>query len=115
MSKLTPEQVVGVKKERGVRHIDVRTPEEFEEGHPANSVNIAWMVDGPHGLCRNPAFMGAIRKQFPDTDEEVVLSCKSGARSAQACAYLQEAGYTKLLDMEGGWLKYAANADLERE
>ncbi len=35
-------------------------------------------------------------------DEEWVVHCKSGKRSLQACLYLQQAGFTRLYNLEGG-------------
>ena len=37
-----------------------------------------------------------------DSADEIVLQCKSGARSAKALHLLQEAGFRKLYNLEGG-------------
>jgi rhodanese-related sulfurtransferase len=35
-------------------------------------------------------------------NEEVILHCKAGARSAQACAILEMAGFTNVVNVTGG-------------
>ncbi len=61
--------------------IDVRTPEEFAEGHIAGAVNIP--VDQ----------IGARLSEIPQ-DQTVVVYCRSGNRSATAAAELAASGYT---------------------
>jgi adenylyltransferase/sulfurtransferase len=46
-----------------------------------------------------------------DSAEEIVLQCKSGARSARALKLLQEAGFGKLANVEGGILAWAEQID----
>jgi len=46
-----------------------------------------------------------------DSAEEIVLQCKSGARSARALKMLQEAGFGKLANVEGGILAWAEQID----
>lgn len=58
--------------------IDVRTPEEFQEGHIPGSVNVP--LDRLESL------------PFP-SGTTLYVYCHSGARSAQACGRLNMAGY----------------------
>jgi len=46
-----------------------------------------------------------------DTAEEIVLHCRSGARSAEAVRRLQEAGFEKLWNLRGGVLAWAEEID----
>jgi rhodanese-related sulfurtransferase len=68
--------------------LDVRTPEEYADGHIAGAVNIPL------------AELGNQLSQVP-TDIPVVVYCRTGNRSAQAVTLLREAGYTNVLDMGG--------------
>jgi rhodanese-related sulfurtransferase len=68
--------------------LDVRTPEEYAEGHIANSVNISLQTLAEH--------LDEVPK-----DQPVVLYCRSGNRSAQAAELLKEAGYTAVYDLGG--------------
>jgi adenylyltransferase/sulfurtransferase len=46
-----------------------------------------------------------------DSADEIVLQCKSGARSARALKLLQEAGFGKLSNVEGGILAWSEKID----
>jgi adenylyltransferase/sulfurtransferase len=46
-----------------------------------------------------------------DSADEIVLQCKSGVRSARALKRLQEAGFGKLLNLEGGILAWSDTVD----
>lgn len=63
--------------------IDVRTPEEFEAGHVAGSINVPLDIF-PENL-----------EQYNFTpDAEIVICCESGGRSAYAVHILKELGFT---------------------
>ena len=44
-----------------------------------------------------------------ETSEKLVLICRSGARSAQACYFLQQQGYPNVFNLRGGMLSWAAS------
>ena len=46
-----------------------------------------------------------------DSADEIVLHCKSGVRSAKAVRLLQEAGFGKLHNVEGGITAWAEEVD----
>lgn len=66
---------------QGATLVDVRTPEEFADGHAEGARNI------PVNEVRTRA--GEIPR-----DHTVVVYCASGSRSAQAAATLSQLGYT---------------------
>jgi phage shock protein E len=77
--------------------IDVRTPEEFADGHLAD----AELVD---------IYEAAFRDEIDglDRDGSYVLYCRSGNRSGQAAAFMQELGFAEVYD--AGGLADLANA-----
>lgn len=75
--------------------IDVRTIEEFGEGHLKNAKNICVTDDD---------FKEKVAKL--NRDEPVYLYCRSGKRSARAGEILREMGFTEIYDMDGGILKW---------
>lgn len=79
----------------GLVVLDVRTPEEFAEGHLAD----ARLVD-----FQSPTF-GADVAQI-DRDLPVFVYCRSGNRSAQAVAAMVELGFTNLTELDGGVLAW---------
>lgn len=72
--------------------IDVRTPEEFEQGHLENAQNIN-LFDTDF----NQKF-SAIPK-----DETIYVYCKVGGRSAKAQERLLSLGYSNVINLEGGY------------
>lgn len=77
--------------EPNIQLIDVRTPEEFNEGHIANAVNINFLADDFEANVANL-----------DKEKPVMVYCKSGGRSAKASARLKELGFKNITDLEGG-------------
>lgn len=73
----------------GASIIDVRTPSEFEGGHIASAVNVP--VD-------------QIQQASAGWDKSVpvIVYCATGARSADAAAYLASAGFRKVYDLTAG-------------
>lgn len=87
---------------RGAVVIDVRTPEEFEEGHIPGAYNLPWSVRAAdRGLVPNPRFTEHARHLFTH-DQSVWLVCRSGVRSAAAARALAEVGYQHLGELDGG-------------
>jgi rhodanese-related sulfurtransferase len=67
------------------RVVDVRTPAEFETAHINGSVNVPLDLLNQRGA--------EVARQLDD-DDDVVLVCRSGQRSAKAQVLLQEEGLT---------------------
>jgi len=75
--------------------VDVRTLEEFHEGHLQNAQNI----------CVTDAdFEENISKL--DKAQPIYLYCRSGKRSAKAAEILKGMGFKEIYDMEGGFLEW---------
>lgn len=65
--------------------IDVRTPEEFQIGHPDGAINI------PHSQIASK-----IASQGVSKSDTIKLYSRGGARADQAKAALEAAGYTNV-------------------
>ena len=76
----------------GVPVVDVRQPEEYVEGHVPGAPLVP--------LATVPDALDA----FP-TDGEVLIICRSGARSAKAAAFLREQGIDAI-NIAGGTLAW---------
>jgi sulfur-carrier protein adenylyltransferase/sulfurtransferase len=77
---------------QGARAIDVREPDEVEQGLIPGAVAI------PRGFLE-----ARIEETVRDRDTPVVLYCAGGARSAFAAQSLQELGYTHVVSLAGGF------------
>lgn len=98
----SPQEVQKLVTEEGYVHVDVRTPAEYDAGHPAGAVNVPSMLAGPVGMAPNPEFEGLMNKLFPK-DAKIVLGCRSGARSLRAAELLTHHGYTSIVDQRAGF------------
>ena len=78
--------------------IDVREPFEYQMCHIPGAQLI------PLGTL--PAHFNAW-----DKETEIFLQCRSGGRSAEAVKLLQQAGFTKVFNVEGGILAWADRID----
>lgn len=88
---VSPEEMQSLLELEDVQLVDVRTPEEYEEGFIANAQNIDYF---------SPTFDEDLKNL--DKNKPVVLYCKSGGRSAKCAEKMVEAGFVKIYDLEGG-------------
>lgn len=77
--------------------LDVRTPEEFAAAHIDDAKNVNWLGD---------SFVAGSEKL--DKTKPVFVYCKSGGRSQNAVAKLEELGFTTIYQLQGGILKWDA-------
>ncbi|MBA3969016.1 MAG: molybdopterin-synthase adenylyltransferase MoeB [Gemmatimonadetes bacterium] len=100
-----PEMTVTELKERLDRGdpltiIDVREPHEWEIGNLES-----------YGARLIP--LGSVPERLGEIpqDDEIVLQCRSGARSGKALSYLREHGYERLHNLRGGILAWSDEID----
>ena len=68
--------------------IDVRTPEEFKEGHIEESSNVEWQTIS--------SIIDEVKK-----DQKIYLYCRSGRRSQKATDILIDLGYEDVTNLGG--------------
>ena len=86
----------------GWSYVDVRTVEEFDEGHVPGAYNVPILFRSPAtGMTPNPEFLDVVKRHFAP-DARIVFGCKSGGRSQRACELLAAEGYKSLVNMDGG-------------
>ena len=91
------EQFAELIKSDHVFLLDVRTADEFAEGHIPGAVNID---------VKRDAFLEQAKQQLP-RDKTIAVYCRSGRRSANACDKLAAEGY-KTVNLTGGILAWEA-------
>src|SRR3954454_4857499 len=79
----------------GVVVLDVREPDEYEQGALPNAVHI------PRGHLESQ-----IENKVADRDVPIVIYCAGGTRSAFAAKTLADLGYTDVVSMAGGFNKW---------
>jgi rhodanese-related sulfurtransferase len=72
--------------------VDVREESEWNAGHIPGAVHLG------KGVIERD-----IEQKIPDTEQEIILYCGGGFRSALATENLQKMGYRNVISMDGGW------------
>ncbi|MDX9995986.1 MAG: rhodanese-like domain-containing protein [Rhodocyclaceae bacterium] len=83
---------------QGAHLIDVRTEAELAQG----------VIDGAIHI---PLHLLPLRTADIPQDKPVVIYCRSGARSAQACAFMAARGYRNMHNLAGGIMAWARSGN----
>lgn len=79
-----------MEQEENIVILDVRTEEEYEEGHIPKAV-----------LLSNETIGTEQPEELPDLNQKILVYCRSGNRSKQAASKLTQIGYTDVLEFGG--------------
>lgn len=71
--------------------IDVRSPQEFNEGHLPGAINI------PEYEIRKK-----IKNEVPKLNQQVILYCQYGGRSRDVYNIMKNMGYNNIYSLRGG-------------
>lgn len=77
---------------QGATLIDVREDNEFDAAHASGAMHMG------RGIIERD-----IVQTYPEKDQELILYCGGGYRSALAADMLQKMGYSNIRSMAGGW------------
>ena len=80
--------------------LDVRPAADFSAGHIINAINVPM-----NGFSKQ---IGSLEKY---KDRPVIISCRSGSQSTQACGQLRKQGFNEVYNLRGGLLAWQ-NANL---
>ena len=75
--------------------LDIRTPDEFKEGHIAGATNVDF---------RNASFAQDLGKL--DKNQPYLMHCRSGGRSSKALEMMRDMGFTAVYHLKGGTLAW---------
>ena len=90
---ITVDQTYAAMQSGEVFVLDVREQSEYNDGH-IPGVTLIPMNSIPNRLDEIP------------TDQQVIVTCRSGNRSSQVAAYLVNAGFKNIHNMEGGIVEW---------
>jgi len=94
---------VAARRARGARLIDVREDSEWAAGHAAGALHLG------KGIIERDV------EKLARPDDELILYCGGGFRSALAADALQKMGYRNVWSLAGGWRAWlAANLPTEK-
>lgn len=85
--------------------LDVRETNEFQTGHIVNSIHI------PQGFLKDR--LGELEKH---KGKPIVVACRSGHRSGQACSLLKKSGFENIYNLSGGVMAWeSASLPLQKK
>ena len=102
MIKHVTVQEAHTRQQAGDPYVDVRSVPEFERGRPAGAANVPWLHRGAFGMTHNSEFLAVMQANFPP-DTPLLIGCQAGVRSLQACEALENAGFTDVTNVLGGF------------
>ncbi len=98
IKNITPEECDALLKQQDVQLVDVRTEQEYGNGHLKEAILI-----NIQGQDFTTKAMQQLDKQKP-----VIIYCRSGRRSMQAAQILVNEGFETVYNMKGGILAWQA-------
>ena len=105
INKIDANEFEKIIQDKNVQLVDVRTPEEYAEGHIKGAANINFKKR------TFPDYINVI-----DKDKPVAVYCRSANRSGKAALIMQSEGFKKIYDLDGGIKAWkAASKELSTE
>ncbi|WP_018249584.1 rhodanese-like domain-containing protein [Orenia marismortui] len=95
---ISPKETEEKLAKANVQILDVRTKEEYNQGHIPNSINIE-VTEVENNLDK-------INK-----NNEIITVCASGMRSNRAAKKLVDLGYEKVKNMKGGMMAWKGKVE----
>jgi rhodanese-related sulfurtransferase len=85
-------------------YIDVRTEQEFINGHVPDALNIpvVWPDAATRQMVPNPDFVKVVSAHF-DKNKRIIVGCQMGGRSQFAANLLATEGFQDVSNMQGGF------------
>jgi rhodanese-related sulfurtransferase len=100
MKQLNPTELDAFLADNTAVMIDVRESHELAHG----------MIEGAQHIPMNDVPV-RIAELEPHKTETIVLICRSGKRSAQVGQYLEQLGFSDIINLDGGMNGWAADVD----
>ena len=104
VDEIAPEEALAYVGSTEVTFLDVREPNEYEEGHIPGTLLLPWLS-------------GELEERWQElpTDGLIIVYCRSGGRGRQATAFLLEQGFTEIVNVTGGFNAYQILPDAQIE
>lgn len=98
-----------------VKEIDATELDQWinDENHQFRVIDVRQMQKIATGTIRTaealPLHILPARINELSVNEKLVIICRSGARSAQACMFLQQQGFSEVYNLRGGMMGWVQN------
>ncbi len=92
LNNLSPEDFArALERAKDLQLLDVRTPEEYEQGHLPGALNISYLT---------PDLWDRLEKLDPR--KEYFVYCRTERRALRVCTLMQNGGFAKVHNLDGG-------------
>ncbi|VFM98766.1 MAG: Rhodanese-related sulfurtransferase [Candidatus Kentron sp. G] len=88
---VSPTEAIGLINHENAIVLDVRTDSEFADGYILNAIHIP-----------QPSLPDHIKKLDKHRSRPIIAACRSGSRSAKACAVLRKHNFERVYNLTGG-------------
>jgi rhodanese-related sulfurtransferase len=103
LSNLSPQEFAQyLQKRQGATLIDVRTPEEYEQGYLPGAINISYLT---------PDLWDRLEQLDPNG--QYFVYCRTERRSLRVCTLLKNGGFREVYNLDGGLLAWEKANDKE--
>ena len=91
----------------GINEIDSETLKAWkEQGKSVRLIDVRSAAEINQGIIQDgeplPLNLLPLKTSELNTDHDIIFYCRSGARSAQACYYMQQNGFERVYNLRGG-------------
>ncbi|KAM9333827.1 thiosulfate:glutathione sulfurtransferase [Pholidichthys leucotaenia] len=106
-SVVSYQQLKTMLSNRDIQLFDVRNPDEYQEGHIPQAVNLP-LGDLEESLkLPSEHFQQKFQTKVPEKDDEnIVFHCRTGKRSADALGIAHQLGFSKARHFKGGYVEW---------
>ena len=105
VKNINPEQAKEIlDSDANAVYIDVRTEQEFMNGHVPKSINIpvVWPDPATRQMKPNPDFVNVVSAHLAK-EKRIIVGCQAGGRSQFAADLLDKDGFQDVSNMQGGF------------
>ena len=105
VKQINPQQTAEIlQNDKNAIYLDVRTEQEFQNGHVPGATNIPVMYPDPmtRRMSPNPDFVRTVEASFAK-EKKIICGCQMGGRSQHAADLLVQAGFKDVSNMQGGF------------
>jgi len=100
----------------GINEIDSNTLKTWREGgKPFRLIDVRAHSELSRGMIENgepmPLNLIPVKVNELGMEEDIIFYCLSGARSAQACAYLMNNGFERVYNLRGGIMDWVRDGN----
>lgn len=88
---VSPTEAIGLINHENAVVLDVRTDSEFADGYILNAMHVP-----------QPSLPDHVRKLDKHRSRPIIVACRSGNRSAKACAILRKHNFERVYNLGGG-------------